>query len=258
MATLQLGGESICYEKHGNGPALLMIHGLGSGAWAWEEQLHAWRSRYTAVAADARGHGETSYCGGATVEGNAADLALLMEALELRDTVIIGLSMGGVIAPHLYRLVPHRIRALALVGTFCHNPSGEERIAETAQRVERLGMTDFGHAYADETLLITAGTQANSALANSIATTDKEAYLQTVRSLFVQDTRHLLGEVQVPVQVLVGEKDNRTPLAQAQQVAASVPGAQLEVIPRSAHIANLDNPAGFRTALETFFARLGD
>jgi 3-oxoadipate enol-lactonase len=59
----------------------------------------------------------------------------------------------------------------------------------------------------------------------------------------------------VPVRVVVGAEDSRTPPALSEEIAGLVPGAELKVIAHAAHLANLDNPDGFRAAIEPFLAR---
>jgi pimeloyl-ACP methyl ester carboxylesterase len=117
-------------------------------------------------------------------------------------------------------------------------------------------MADFGQVYADETLLTSTAAAVNAAVAASIASTPKDAYLQTVRSLYLQDTRSLVLRVEVPVLVLVGERDHRTPMPLAQELAQATPGAVLQVVPGAAHLANLDNPAGFHAAIDHFLETL--
>lgn len=248
MPVLKLRGETLNYVSEGDGPPLLLIHSLGTASWLWEAQVRHWRSRFRVVAA--------AIGAGATMEGNAQDLATLLQALDLKDLTVVGLSMGGVIAPHLYGLAGGRIRGLVLADTFCHTPGGADRIAGLEKRLGAVEMDEFARAYAEETLLRPTPEQL-AALARGIAATSKEAYLQTVRSLFVQDTREALAKVDVPVLVLVGDQDQRTPRPMAEAVAQAAPRARLEVIPDAAHLANLDNPQAFQQAVDRFLSGLG-
>lgn len=256
MPVLKLRGETLNYVSEGDGPPLLLIHSLGTASWLWEAQVRHWRSRFRVVAADCRGHGRSGFGAGATMEGNAQDLATLLQALDLKDLTVVGLSMGGVIATHLYGLAGDRIRGLVLADTFCHMPGGADRIAGLEKRLGAVEMDEFARAYAEETLLRPTAERL-AALARGIAATSKEAYLQTVRSLFVQDTREALAKVDVPVLVLVGDQDQRTPRPMAEAVAQAAPRARLEVIPDAAHLANLDNPQAFQQAVDRFLSGLG-
>jgi 3-oxoadipate enol-lactonase len=256
MPSLRINGEDLYYEIAGDGPALILVHSLGTGRWLWREQVRHWSSAHRVVAADCRGHGATTFRGGAAMEDTARDLAALADELALRDVVIVGLSMGGVIASHLQSLLQDRARGLVLAGTFCRVPSGQDRIAGIERKLQEHDMATFGRAYAAETLLPPALAAHGEELASSIACTSKEAYLATVRSLFMQDTRSLLSAMQCPVEVIVGEHDQRTPRALAEEIAATAPRAQLDVIPSAAHLSNLDQPAAFASIVDNFIAAL--
>jgi 3-oxoadipate enol-lactonase len=249
-------GEDVHYESAGDGPPLLLIHSLGTGAWLWREQMRYWSASHRVVAADCRGHGSTTFRSGAAMQDTAKDLAALAEALDLRELVVVGLSMGGVIAAHLQAMIPQRVRGLVLSGTFCRVPSPEERIAGIERRLRQEDMASFGRAYAAETLLPHSLPTQGDELADSIARTAKDAYLATVRSLFVQDTRPLLAAVRRPVQVMVGEHDQRTPRALSEEIVRTAPHARLEVIAGAAHLANLDQPAAFQAVVDRFIAGL--
>jgi 3-oxoadipate enol-lactonase len=256
MPFARVDGEHVFYEREGSGPPLLLVHSLGTGSWLWREQVRHWKDRYTVIAADCRGHGRSSGNGGCTMEGCARDLGALMEALDLPPALVVGLSMGGIIAAHLYSLTARRLRGLVLADTFCHMPGGEQRIADIGQRLVATTMEAFGQGYAAETLLPRSQPTWGATLAAGIAATRKDAYLDTVKSLFVQDTRPLLARVEVPVLVLVGEHDRRTPRALADEIVQAAPGAILQVIPGAAHLANLDNPQAFHAAVDGFLATL--
>lgn len=256
MAMLSIHGEDLHHESAGQGPPLLLIHSLGTASWLWREQVRHWSAAHRVVTADCRGHGATTFRGGAALEDTAKDLAALAVALDLRDLVVVGLSMGGVIAAHLQALVPERVRGLVLSGTFCRVPSPADRIAGIEARLRHEDMETFGRAYAAETLRPHSLGAHGEELAGSIARTPKAAYLATVRSLFVQDTRPLLVNVRCPVQVMVGEHDQRTPRALSEEIAATAPPARLDVVPGAAHLANLDQPAAFHAVVDRFIASL--
>lgn len=247
----------ISFESTGEGPPLLLIHSLGTGRWMWREQVRHWRASHRVVAADCRGHGGTPLRGGATMEANADDLAALAEELDLRGLVVVGLSMGGTIAAHLHARIPDRIRGMVLAGAFCRVPSGAERVAAMEQRLGGEDMQSFARSYAQETLLAPTAAAHAGELADSIARTGKAAYLQTMRSLYLQDARPLVAAVRCPILVLLGGQDRRTPLPLSEEIVATAPHARLEILPDAAHLSNLDNPAGFERAVDGFIRGLG-
>jgi pimeloyl-ACP methyl ester carboxylesterase len=249
-----LGAEEFGFEIEGEGPALVLLHSLGTSTWLWQSSFRHWRSRFTVIAIDCRGHGRSTCRTGTSMERCARDVLGLLDALGVKQAAVLGLSMGGVIAARLHELAPARVRALVLADTFCHMPWGEERIALIERKLAQMPMDVFAEKYAQQTLLEGAPAPSSAQLAACVAAVSKSAYLHTARSLFTQDTRRSLARVKVPTLVLVGAQDDRTPISMAQEIVDTVPHAQLAVVPVAAHLSNLDNPAGFHDAVDRFLS----
>ena len=66
MPEISVNGETIHYERAGQGPTLAMLHSLGTNSYLWKEQIERWQDKFTCVAFDARGHGRSTNNGGAT------------------------------------------------------------------------------------------------------------------------------------------------------------------------------------------------
>ena len=82
MPTITVNGETLHYERTGDGPTLLMIHSLGTNSYLWGRQMAHWRDRFTCIAFDARGHGRSSNRagegnqeGGPTMKNIASDIS---------------------------------------------------------------------------------------------------------------------------------------------------------------------------------------
>ena len=83
-------------------------------------------------------------------------------------------------------------------------------------------------------------------------------YLETVRSVFLEDVREQLKAIDKPCHIVTGEQDQRTPPAAAESVHALVSGSTLKLIPNAAHLSNIDNPDGFDDAVKPFLDTLID
>ena len=81
MPVLDANGETIHYLKEGSGPVVVLIHSLGLSAQMWREQIAALKDRYTVVAFDTRGHGQSSAKGEVSVAAAAQDLKALLDHL---------------------------------------------------------------------------------------------------------------------------------------------------------------------------------
>ena len=92
-------------------------------------------------------------------------------------------------------------------------------------------------------------------LRERILATSPQAIADALRGLAARaDSRPTLGEVRVPTLVLVGAEDVLTPPAESQAIAAAIPGARLEIVPRAGHLANLEQPGAVNAALRGFLA----
>ena len=151
MPFLSHAGVSLRYDRTGSGPAVLLVHGWTANRTFWERQVHALRDRFTVIAADLRGHGESSPPRtGYSIGTMAGDLEHLVRALAVSRLAVVGWSMGGLVAQELARRLGDRVTALGLV---CTTPGGltdpknaaaalvrplRVRIAGTKQNLQRL------------------------------------------------------------------------------------------------------------------------
>lgn len=116
-SVITVNGVDLSYVESGSGePAIVFVHGWTCNRNNWRYQLPEFSKRHRVIAYDHRGHGESEkpdqdY----TIAGFADDLSALIGHLELNRPVLIGHSMGGVVAFHLARRDPGITRGLVLV-----------------------------------------------------------------------------------------------------------------------------------------------
>jgi 3-oxoadipate enol-lactonase len=253
MPRLEVNGEALSYERNGEGPPLLLIHSLGTAAWLWREQIRRWRDRRDIIAIEARGHGASSNRGGFSVRGAAGDCLALQRALGLGPLDVVAISMGGPIAAHLVDLDPTSVRRLVIADSFAtQGEAGAQRAQAIADKVAADGLEAFGRFYARDTLDEAHPEALFDELAGSIGRMRPADYVEAARSVFTSDVSDLLRKVRVPTRVVVGSRDQRTPPALSEAIAALVPGATLETVDGARHLANLDRPDGFHAAVDPF------
>ena len=121
-----VGDIDIYYEIHGppDAPPIVLIGGWASYLWIWFRQIPAFKERYRCVVFDNRGAGRSSkpdypY----TIEMFANDTVGLMEALDIENAHILGVSMGGLIAQQIAISYPEKVRSLVLVSTHFGGPN---------------------------------------------------------------------------------------------------------------------------------------
>jgi pimeloyl-ACP methyl ester carboxylesterase len=121
-------GGGIAYQRvgpAGPAPAVLMLQGVGCASEAWRPQLRGLGDRFTLIAVDNRGIGDSPLAGGkVTIEGMAEDALAVMDAENLPRFHVAGHSMGGLIAQEIALRAPERVASLALLCTFARGKQG--------------------------------------------------------------------------------------------------------------------------------------
>lgn len=250
MKQIEANGEHIGYRREGSGPALVLVHSLGTNSALWDEQFSHWSSRFDVIAFDARGHGRSTNRGGVSMRNIAADIRAALEMLKIAQAHFVGISMGGLICSRLHEMWPALFRSLTISGSFVSIEGGADRVKMLEQRISAAGLTEYGRQYAQETLLPETPQRYHEALAGWIGAMRLEDYLETVRSIFTEDVERCMRGMNMPVRVLVGDKDGRTPPALADRMVQTIPGASLHILKDAAHLANLDQPQQFCEAIE--------
>lgn len=119
MEVVRAKGLEIAYERVGEGPPLVFVHGAGDDARIWWPQLAALADEFTVVAWDEPGAGRSSDVPGDFALGDYANcLAALIDALALGPAHVAGLSWGGTVVQELYRHRPALVATLILIDTY--------------------------------------------------------------------------------------------------------------------------------------------
>jgi 3-oxoadipate enol-lactonase len=253
MPVLSANGETIHYIKEGAGPAVALVHGLGASVQMWRALIDALKDRYTVIACDARGHGNSSGKGECTVATAAQDLKAVLDHLGVTQCHLVGISTGGPVALTLAAQSPAMIRSLVLADTFAKPVEGsKQRVEATAEAIAYVSMEEFGTQYAAEALLPTTSFDVQDELAGVIAKVNPKVYIQLMRSAVLGDFTALLPAVKSPTLVLIGEGDTIAPRSESDFLVQTIANASLEVIPGAGHLACLDNPAAFNDAVGKF------
>jgi pimeloyl-ACP methyl ester carboxylesterase len=250
-------GIEIAYERAGEGPPLVLVHGAAEDGRVWKPQLAALADEFTVVAWDEPGAGRSS---DVPAHFGLADyahcLATLVEALALGPAHLAGLSWGGTVVQELYRHRPELVATLILVDTYAGwkgslpEQEVQARVAD-ARRMLAAPADEF-----DPTL---PGLFAGDPPAEFVPLLDEIAAAVRPESLMTQllvmaeaDTRDLLARIAVPTLLIWGELDARSPLRVARQLEEGIRGAKLVVIPGCGHLSQLERPERFNEAVRDF------
>jgi pimeloyl-ACP methyl ester carboxylesterase len=260
MPDVTVNGLKLHYEAAGQGDTTLVcLHGISSNSRSWRHQLAGLAERYRVIAWDAPGYGRSDDPPGPFAMSYFADqLAGLLAALGLEKAVIVGLSMGGVVAQEFYRRHASKVSALVLADT---NTGGgarpeQERNARLEARlkaIETLTPAEMARQRAPNLLSPSASPELVREVEAMISEIHPLGFRYAAIALDGADTREVLPNITVPALVLWGDQDTVTPLAEAQTLHAAIPGAQLEIIPGAGHLSNLEQPATFNRLVTAFF-----
>ncbi len=172
---------------------------------------------------------------------------------------LAGLSMGGYVAFEIMRQAPERVAKLALLDTSAQ----PERPEQTVLRKERIALARAGR-FAEVLdmhfpLLVHQSRRTDAMLKGIVNAMHEDvgaaAYLRQQHAIMARaDSRPLLAAISCPTLVLVGDSDELTPPAHAEEMAAGIKGSRLVVVTACGHLATLERPAEVNAALEEWMS----
>jgi len=280
------GGRVHAIER-GDGRPLVLLHGLMLSSALWVHQLRDLAARHRVITVDLSGHGQSllgtdrlgdGAPGAFALTRLAADVWAVLEALDVRDALLVGHSMGGMTALRLALDVPPavlatRVSGLALVSTTAGPFIGSRRFAG----VGRLGgaalsravlAADRGgvHALPSRDLRwwvsrLGFGADAPPAQVHFVegmhTGNSSRVFAELMPSLATWDVSDRLGEIDLPALVIVGTHDRALPPRHSRRLAAGLARAELVELPRCGHQPMLERRNEFNRLLDEFSAKLG-
>lgn len=256
---IEVSGTRLGYDTSGSGPPLVLLHAFPLNRAMWNPQVAALADRFTVVAPDFRGFGESEApAGPLTMDDYARDVLAMLDQMGYERFALAGCSMGGYVAFRLLAAARDRITVLLLADTRAEPDSeeGRQRRLAAIRRIEHEGPS----AWLEETIqnLLGPTTRAERpgviAAVRQIVGTPSHAGLTAALHAMAgrPDSRPMLGNITCPTLVLVGEEDAVTPPAAAEAMAKAIPHAQLVQVPGAGHLANLEAPEAFNRAIREF------
>jgi pimeloyl-ACP methyl ester carboxylesterase len=269
MSWTNLQGESaprqktggIAWREAGRGPPVLLIHGVGLNADAWEPQIVTLSIRHRIIAADLPGHGQSDLLpDGAGLNAYVTAMVDLIDALGLSPVPVVGHSIGALIALGLALEYPEKIAAVvALNGVYCRDP-----LARSAVEIRAAQLTGGAFEVAGP-IARWYPDDPNGALARRTAdwlhAVDPRGYAAAYRVFATSD--HLyegrLGELACRALFLTGVADPNSTPAMSARMAREVPYGRTVALPGARHMMHLTHPAEVTNTIAAFLdaARAG-
>lgn len=253
MPYVTSGHSKLYYEVRGEGPPLVLAHGVGGNHASWFNQVPRFAQRYTTITIDHRAFGNSEDLEGIGQAGYLDDLQRLLDELKLETVSLVGQSMGGATCAAFACRHPKRVRALvhadSLAGVTLPEPqatmlaSTHERTRDLSQLERVLGPQirerEPEHAFLYQQI----------ASFNSVS-------LKTVKGRAPAWSPAELAHTGVPVLFVVGEQDVICPSALIAALHRGVPGSRLEVIAGAGHSAYFEAPLAFNQSVLKFLAEV--
>jgi 3-oxoadipate enol-lactonase len=248
MTTAKVGDINLYYEDQGKGEVLVLIPGIGCDSTYWFRQIPVFSKEYRVIAIDNRGTGrsdkpEIPY----TMEMLAADIAGLLDSINVGTAHVFGHSMGGMIAQHFALGYPKRVRTLILGATVCggsHWVKGTLDAAFNASmapdHLSKLTIKEI----CQETLSFEFTQEFidnNPALIERHITEKirypAPPYVGAMQGQAVagHNTYDRLPEIKVPTLVIAGDADGLFSVENSRLLASKIPNAELVVLKNAAH-----------------------
>jgi 3-oxoadipate enol-lactonase len=248
----------------GSGPTVLMLHGIGGGHRAFAPQVETLASLgYRAVAWDMPGYGHSAPIEPYTFKGLAQSCVNLIDALQCESVVLLGHSMGGMVAQEVVARRPDKVNKLILCGTsaaFGKRTDGRSAEAWAQQFIaQRTAPLDAGQTMADMAAKLVPQMVGPGSLPEGLklaefcmASVPAATYRRALECLVTFDRQAALAEIRVPTLLVGGEFDRVAAPSVMKQMAASIPRARYAELAGIGHLMNLEAPDEFDALLLDF------
>jgi 3-oxoadipate enol-lactonase len=259
----QKNGLRLAYEDRGTGLPLVFLHAFPLNRSMWTPQLAVLSQQFRTIAIDMRGHGESDApLWNFSLEHYADDVCALLDHLNIPQTVLVGLSMGGYISLAFSREHGNRLKALILSDTRAQSDSADGRrgrfqLAQTAFSQGSAAVADIMFPKLLGPTTLQTKQELVAYVRSTITTSSVSGIVTDLMAMADRpDSVRQLSTITAPTLIVIGQEDNTTPLADAQLMAERIPGARLAVIPLAGHLSNLEQPDLFNELVSRFAGEL--
>jgi 3-oxoadipate enol-lactonase len=236
-------------------PVLVFANSLGTDFRIWRDVIVRFAGDFAMVLYDKRGHGlsdvgDMPY----SMDLHVADLAGLLDLLAVKQAIICGLSVGGLIAQGLYAARPDLVQALILCDT-AHKIGTADQWNARIAAVDEDGIAGMTGSILERWFTPAFRRPENNALhgyRNMLARQPAAGYAGTCAAIRDADFTEAARRIAVPALCIVGDQDGSTPPDLVLSTAKLIPGARYEVIKDAGHIPCVEQPEALTAVLRAF------
>lgn len=263
MSTIQVNGVNIYYEIHGpeDAPVLVLNNGvIMNAATSWVYQTKTLSKHYRLLQYDCRGQGgsdhpESPY----SMKGHADDLSELLDALNIEEAHVAGISYGGEVAQAFALKYPNKVRSLILMDTVSEVSQELRMVVQSWVDALNTGSAlaffnatvpwNFSPEFIANNAALLEDAKKRYALLNF------PAIIRLCEAFFEVDFTKRLNEIEVPTCILVGELDLLKGVRYAEILKRNIPHAEYHVIHGAGHASCWERPQEFNSILLGFLAK---
>jgi pimeloyl-ACP methyl ester carboxylesterase len=273
MPTILVNDLDHYYEQHGEGPSLVFVHGAFVDSRMWDPQLKHFSTEYRVLRYDLRGHGRTgpSELKKYSIDTFADDLSDLLDALEIENPIVCGLSLGGMAAQAFAVQNPGRLKALVLADTAI---SVSLTLTDKLQRyvlfpkwamlltlkvMSASNFTRFSFWLARVTRSeqwVGRDKVTRNYIERCMVQMNSVEYRKVYEAIY--DFKLLpLEKIECPTLVLNGEHESKSVFRHTEEILRLIPQARAKVVLGAGHTSNMENPIVFNDLVDDFLTRPG-
>ena len=272
-----LGDIQLHYQRRGRGPPLLGIMGFGLDQRFWASQIPVVTDTHEFITFDNRGVGRSRGAGSAgpqdkrgpspvtTIEDMADDTNRLLDALEIDNCVVFGISMGGAIAQHLTLEHPERVSALVLGVTWAKPIEFMRRQHVLARALIRAGgsemLVESSLVRMFTPMFFEMGAEVLDQMVKAFMAErgpdvpSSDVLLAQMDAIDKHDVLDRLGDIGVPTLVIGARNDMMVPYLGSVEIAGAIPGAEFVTL-ETGHGCMIEEMPAFNAALQSFLSKL--
>ena len=259
MPKVAVAGGEIHYEESGRGHPLIFVSGLSGVGRYWQPQVPDFNSRFRVITYDQRGTGASDRSQREfSVDGMAADLVGLMDALSIERAHVVGSSTGGAIGQTLAIEAPQRIARLVICSTWTHCDPWFRRLFEARRQMYRQCGPEL-HArlhplwlYPPDYVNEHDATIEDELGRNVAAAPPVDVSVGRINAILAFDRRAQLPSIRTPTLVIGSDNDYITPGYHAEALARAIPGARLAILRGGGHSISKTRPGEFNRIVSEF------
>lgn len=251
-------------EQGAGDTAVLLLHGIGGGRSIWGGEASGTADTLAAAgfrtfSIDLPGYGSSAAMGPPDMNGFVAAVLAMIDHAAAHRTVLLGHSMGGMIAQELVAREPARVHGLVLACTSAAfgGSGGAWQARFVAERLAPLdaglGMAGMAQRLVPGMVSPSSGAAARQLSIDVMSRVPETTYRAALKTIVAFDRREALVSIAVPTLLLAAEHDRTAPPDMMQRMAARIGGrSQFACLPQAGHIANVEAPAAFNAAVLQF------